>query len=108
MKWYTNHFLSYLMVKSRGEMGEYGDGGRGIFFLSGRKRKCFEEMGIADVRRDCRRKVGGNYKYLQLLCKEIIEFLLYRGFPRVKGTLGKVKILISRKSYCTQFYRLLE
>ena len=37
-------------------------------------------------------------KYLQLLCREIIEFLLTR---------GEVKILISRKS-CTQFYRLLE
>ena len=24
---------------------------------------------------------GGN-NYLQLLCREIIEFLLYRGFPR--------------------------
>ena len=26
----------------------------------------------------------------------------------VKGTRGEVKILISRKSCCTQFYRLLE
>ena len=62
-----------------------------------------------------------------LLCREIMEFLLYRGFPRpiwpakyhersegyfagklVKGTRGEVKILISRKSCCTQFYRLLE
>ena len=57
--------------------------------------------------------------YLQLLCREIIEFLLYRGFPRpnitsvardilqaklVKETRGEVKFLISRKSCCAQFY----
>ena len=54
--------------------------------------------------------------------QSIIEFLLYRGVPRpiwpakyykpqaklFKGTRGEVKCLISRKSCCTQFYRLLE
>ena len=25
---------------------------------------------------------AGNYNYLQLLCREIIKVLLYRGFPR--------------------------
>ena len=74
-----------------------------------------------------------NNNYLQLLFREIIEFLLYRGFPRpiwpanydersegyfryardilqaklAKGTRGEVKILISRKCCCTQFYRLV-
>ena len=68
------------------------------------------------------------YNYLQLLCREIIEFLIERGFPRpiwpakdhergmgdllqakfVKRTRGEVKNLISRKSRCTQFYRLLD
>ena len=50
------------------------------------------------------------------------KFLLYRGFPRAiwpakyhernegyfTGQIGQVKFLISRKSCCTQFYRLLE
>ena len=67
--------------------------------------------------------LGSGNNYLQLLCREIIEFLLYQfGLQNitsvardilqaklVKGTRGEVKILISRKSCCTaQFYRLLE
>ena len=39
-----------------------------------------------------------NDNYLQLLCREMTEFLLYR----------ESKNLISRKSCCIQFYRLLE
>ena len=42
------------------------------------------------------------YNCLQQLCRKIIEFLLYR------ETRGEVKVYISRKSCCTQFYRLLE
>jgi len=41
----------------------------------------------------------GKNNYSQLLCREIMEFYF---------TEGKVKLLISRKSCCTQFYRLLE
>ena len=40
----------------------------------------------------------GNHYHLQLLCREIIEVLLFRGFPSVKGTRDEVKFLISRKS----------
>ena len=36
---------------------------------------------------------------MEQLCREIIKFLLYR---------GEVKFIISRKSCCTQSYRLFE
>ena len=66
-----------------------------------------------------RNHLSVHYNYLQLLCREIMEFYFTEGFPRpiardilqaklVEGARGKVKFLISRKSCCTQFYRLLE
>ena len=33
-----------------------------------------------------------NNNYLQLLCREIVDFLLYRGFPRPNWSRGQVKI----------------
>ena len=51
------------------------------------------------------------YNYLQLLCREIIEFLLgsrdqFGEAKLVKGTRGEIKFLISRKSCLTVFSSL--
>ena len=54
--------------------------GRGRRFDPG-KTKSFQELSIlSDMAATICNALF--YNYLQLLCREIIEFLLYRGFPR--------------------------